>query len=179
MARRTALVRVVGDEDEGEGGVDGEGEGDEDEDDEGESERRAERKRGNAPEWFHRRVSSPPSNSRSSSKEDVSSTSVSPSLSSCVVLPDGAVADVFVDAAAVAVVAFVGGLYVGKMRGREGGGTSAGSSVGEDEGERGCGGSRCKLPYARKTNGMLPTPLRCGTVCVLSVICTAVVSSWY
>ena len=158
--------------------MDGEGEGEEDEEDEDEGalERRAERKRGNAPVWFHRRVSSPPSKSASSSEENESSTSVSPSLSSGVVAPRATVAAFFV---AAAVVVIVGRLYIGKMRGRGGGDAGAGSSVGEDKGERGCGGSRCKLPYARKTKGKLPTPLRCGTVCAFSVIWTAVVSSWY
>jgi hypothetical protein len=161
---RRAFVRVVGD-DEGEGGADGEGEGDDedDEDDEGALERRVERKRGNAPIRFHTRVSSPPSKSKSSSEEDASSTSVSPpSLSSDIVLPDAVAAAVFV---------VVGRLYVGKMRRWGDGSTGGGKSVGEDKGEHGRGGeSRCELPYARKTKGMLPTPLRCGTVCVFRVI---------
>lgn len=157
-------------EKEGEGGAVGEGEGEEDEEDEDEGalERRAKRKRGNEPVWFHTRVSSPPSKS-SSSEEYASSTSVSPAPSSGIVLPD-----VISEGAGTA---FVGRLYVGKMRGGRGRDPGVGSCIGEDKGERGGGGSRRKSPYARKTNGMLPTPLRCGTVCVFRVIWTAVVSS--
>lgn len=176
--RRTPLDRVGDDDDsemrtgeeEGEGGAVGEGEGEEEEEDEDEGalERRAERKRGNEPVWFHTRVSSPPSKS-SSSEENVSSTSVSPSPSSGIVL-----SDVISEGVGTA---FVGRLYVGKMRGGRGRVPGVGSCIGEDKGERGGGGSRCKSPYARKTKGMLPTPLRCGTACVFRVIWTAVVSS--
>jgi len=177
VARRAPLDRVGDDEDnemrtgekEGEGGAVGEGEGEEEEDeDEGALERRAERKRGNEPVWFHTRVSSPPSKS-SSSEENASSTSVSPAPSSGIVLPD-AISE-------GAGTAFVGPLYVGKMRGGRGRDAGVASCTGEDKGERGGGGSRCKSPYARKTKGMLPTPLRCGTDCVFRVIWTAVVSS--
>ena len=152
---------------EGEGGAVGEGEGEDEEDDEGALERRAERKRGNAPVWFHTRGSSPPSKS-SSSEEDASSTSVSAS-SSGIVLPD-----VISEGAGTA---FVERLYAGKMRGGRGRDAGVGSCIGEDKGDRGGGGSRCKSPYALKTKGILPTPLRCGTACVFRVIWTAVVSS--
>ena len=178
VARRTPLDRVGDDEDnemrtgeeEGEGGAVGEGEGeaDEEEEDEGALERRAERKRGNEPVWFHTRVSSPPSKS-SSSSEDASSTSVSPAPSNGIVLPD-----VINEGAGTA---FVGRLYVGKMRGGRGRDPGVGSCIGEDKGDRGGGGSRCASPYARKTKGMLPTPLRCGTFCVFRVIWMTVVSS--
>lgn len=175
VARRTPLDRVGDEEDnemrtgeEGEGGAVGEGEGEDEEDDEGALERRAERKRGNAPVWFHTRGSSPPSKS-SSSEEDASSRSVSPASSSGIVLPD-----VISEGAGTA---FVERLYAGKMRGGRGRDAGVGSCIGEDKGDRGGGGSRCKSPYARKTKGILPTPLRCGTACVFRVIWTAVVSS--
>jgi len=121
---------------DGEGGADGEGEEDEDEEEEGALPRRAARKRGNAPVWFHARVSSPPSKSSSSEENASSSASVSPGPSSGVVLQD-----------AIAVgAAVVGRLYVGKMRGGLGGGAGARSCVGEAEGERGSGGSMRKSP---------------------------------
>ena len=92
-------ARATGDE-EGEGGADGEGEGDVEEEEEGEGAlaRRVERNRGNAPEWFHARVSSPPSKSSSSEEENASSSmSVSPGLStSSIEFPDAAVAAVVV-----------------------------------------------------------------------------------
>ena len=155
---------MVGDDDnnvvreraEGEGGADGEGEEEEEEEeDEGAPTRTILRKRGNAPVWFHTRVSSPPSKS-SSSEEISSSTSVSPGPSN---------GSVFIEAAA-AVFVNAGRLYIGKMRGRACGGTGSDgvNCVGEAEGEDGRGESRWKVPYARKTKGMLPTPLRCGTV---------------
>lgn len=70
---------VVRASEEGEGGADGEGEGEdeEEEEEEGALARTIVRKRGNAPVWFHTRVSSPPSKS-SSSEDNSSSTSVSP-----------------------------------------------------------------------------------------------------
>src|SRR5258708_26397075 len=80
---------------------------------------------------------------------------------------------------APAALVSVGRLYDGNMRG--GGGSGAGSGhgscVGEDEGEDGCGGSRPTVPWARNTKGILPTPLRCGTVWELTVIWTSVMAS--
>jgi hypothetical protein len=128
-------------EEDGEGGADGEGEGEAEEDEEEGTAlpRRAARKRGNAPVWFHARVSSPPSKSSSSEENAASSASVSPGPSSGVVLQD-----------AIAVgAAVVGRLYVGKMRGGLGGGAGGGGArgcVGEAEGERGSGGSMRKSP---------------------------------
>ena len=120
---------------EGEGGADGEGE-EEEEEEEGAPTRTILRKRGNAPVWFHTRVSSPPSKS-SSSEEISSSMSVSPGPSNGFVFLEAAAA-VFVD---------VGCLYIGKMRGRAGGGAGSDgvSCVGEAEGEDGRGESRWKV----------------------------------
>lgn len=117
------LLFLVGEEDdnivrageEGEGGADGEGEGEEeDEEDEGAPARTIVRKRGNAPVWFHTRVSSPPSKS-SSSEDSSSSTSVSPgpSNASGLILPEAAASALFIG---------VGRLYDGKMRGGRGNG---------------------------------------------------------
>jgi hypothetical protein len=92
------------------------------------------RKRGNAPVWFHTRVSSPPSKS-SSSEDNSSSTSVSPgpSNASGFILPE----------AAPALFVGVARLYDGKMRGGRGSGDGCG--CGEDEGEDGRGRSRWKV----------------------------------
>lgn len=145
------LLFLVGEDDdnvvraseEGEDGADGEGEGEEDEEDEEEGAlaRNIVRKRGNAPVWFHTRVSSPPSKS-SSSEDNSSSTSVSPGPSN---------ASDFISrsrTAAPALFVGVGRLYDGKMRGGWGSnaGSGRGSSVGGDEGDEGCGGSRWKEP---------------------------------
>ena len=144
MARHMLLF-LVGEEDdnvlraseEGEGGADGDGEGDEEEDEEeeGAPARNIVRKRGNAPVWFHTRVSSPPSKS-SSSEDNSSSTSVSPgpSNASGLISPEVSPALYF----------GVGRLYDGKMRG--GLGSGAGRGCGEDEGEDGRGQSRWKAP---------------------------------
>jgi hypothetical protein len=141
------LLFLVGEEgdnavrtsEEGEGGADGEGEGEgeeEDDDDEGSPARTIVRKRGNAPVWFHTRVSSPPSKS-SSSDDNSSSTSVSPG-------PSNASGFICVPALFVG----VGHLYDGKMRGGRGSGARSGCGccVGEDEGEDGSGGSRWNVP---------------------------------
>jgi hypothetical protein len=143
------LLFLVGEEDnnvvrtseEGEGGADGEGEGEEEEEEEedGAPARTIVRKRGNAPVWFHTRVSSPPSKS-SSSEDSSSSTSVSPGPSN---------ASGFISReAAPALLVGVGRLYDGKMRGGLGCGAGSGCRccVGEDEGEDGRGGSRWKVP---------------------------------
>jgi hypothetical protein len=140
---RHILLFLVGEEDdnvvrtseEGEGGADGEGEGEEEEEEEEEGSlaRTIVRKRGNAPVWFHTRVSSPPSKS-SSSEDNSSSTSVSPgpSNASGFISPE----------AAPAFFVGVGRLYDGKMRGGRGSGAGSGCCVGEDEGEDERGGSR-------------------------------------
>ena len=138
-ARRMPLT---GDEDgrtgeEGEGGAEGEGDAEEDAEEEGGARARtSERKRGNAPVWFHTRVLSPPSKSSSSEDDASSSTSVSPGPSDRRVVLDS-------DAAAED----AGRLYDGKMRG--GGGAGVGRGVGEEpdsRGEGGRGGSRCTAP---------------------------------
>ena len=136
------LLFLVGEEgdnavrmsEEGEGGADGEGEGEEEEE-EGAPARTIVRKRGNAPVWFHTRVSSPPSKS-SSSEDKSSSTSVSPGPSN---------ASGFISPA---LFLGVGHLYDGKMRGGRGSGAGSGRGccVGEDEGEGGSRGLRWKVP---------------------------------
>jgi hypothetical protein len=130
------LLFLVGEEDdnvvrtseEGEGGADGEGEGEEEEEEEEcPLARTIVRKRGNAPVWFHTRVSSPPSKS-SSSEDNSSSMSVSPG-------PSNVRGFIFPEAVPALFVG-VGRLYDGKMR--SGWGSGAGS--GED------GGSMWKVP---------------------------------
>lgn len=129
------LLFLVGEEDdnvvrmseEGEGGADGEGEGEEEEEEECALARTVVRKRGNAPVWFHTRVSSPPSKS-SSSEDNSSSTSVSPGPSN--------VNGFIFPGEAPALLVGVGRLYDGKMRG----GWVIGVASGED------GGSRWKVP---------------------------------
>jgi hypothetical protein len=146
---RYIFLFLVGEEDdnvvrtseEGEGGADGEGEGEEEEEEEEEDAlaRTIVRKRGNAPVWFHTRVSSPPSKS-SSSEDNSSSTSVSPGPSN---------AKGFIPLyAAPALLVGVGRLHDGKMRGGwgSGAGSGRGCCVGEDEGEGGRGRSRWKVP---------------------------------
>ena len=150
MVRRMPLT---GDEDieggrtgeEGEGGTDGEGDAEEDAEEDGARARTSERKRGNAPVWFHTRVLSPPSKS-SSSEDDASSMSVSPGLSDrrVVLDPDATEA---VGLACCTVAEDTERLYDGKMRGA--GSAGVGRGVGEEPdsgGVRGRGGSRCTAP---------------------------------